>query len=99
MEEFQTILCRNGTFSKNYEIDDNCALATIERSIIVTRRDNELLKDIKLALENFDSLFSNEDAKFKIFNEFGKVSNLLFNVNKIMLLIFFLNIVCFLFWF
>lgn len=63
-------------------VDEECALAVITRSEVVSRRESTKNADLRLILEEFEEWFGVSLHKpFELFNVFNGTKNLLFEVS------------------
>lgn len=73
------VLCRNGSLAAypGFNVDSDCSLTKIVDGEVVARRDSEKLAGTVNALISLDK-YLQSDPKFKMFNHFNGVKDLLF---------------------
>lgn len=73
------VLCRNGSLAAypGFDVDSDCLLTKIVDGEVVARRDSEKLAGTVNALISLDK-YLQSDPKFKMFNHFNGVEDLLF---------------------
>lgn len=77
------ILCRNGTLASRtgFIVDEDCYLTTIVDSEVVVRQSNSSITDIINTLLSLDRYFIS-DPRFKMYNVYGGIKNLIFKVSR-----------------
>ncbi|KRT83232.1 hypothetical protein AMK59_4563, partial [Oryctes borbonicus] len=78
-----SVMCRNGTIANNsLNIDNNCALSVTINDQIVARKNDKKNRDIEMMLQELDERFAAQThTSFKIFDNFGRIKDLIFKVS------------------
>lgn len=82
------VLCKNGSLASypGLDVDDNCALAIITTSEVVSRRSSIKNADLHLILQEFEHWFGvNLHKPFELFNVFNGTKDLLFKVSVLII--------------
>jgi len=75
------VLCKNGSLASNtgFDVDDNCVLASVIDSEVVSKRNGPKNADLGVVLLNFERRFGTDPVKaFEVFSVFNSTYDLLF---------------------
>ncbi|GJQ72838.1 hypothetical protein Trydic_g1487 [Trypoxylus dichotomus] len=73
------VMCKNGTLTTSFPIDDECVLSLTIDDILFARKNDSKTKDILLLIEEIDYRFAiNSDTPFKVYDRFGTEKDLIF---------------------